>query len=326
VRNGPNPQFALLGVPPFDGDGMVHALYIEDGVARYRNRWIESKGLLAERARGAAQFGGLAELHMPDAEVQAEAGFLKNTANTNTVRHAGRILALLEACPPTQLSRELETLGEWDYDGRLVGPMTAHPKIDPVDGELHFFGYSPFPPYLRYHVADASGELVHSTDIELPNSVMMHDFALTEHHVLFLDSPALFDVSAALAGGSIMRWAPEEGTRLGVLPRRGNGDQILVRHRPVLVHLFNAWDEGDRIEVGPLFSSAGRVRLRQPQRAQRPCRGAGRSSRRRHGHRRADRRPRRRFPRQRRPGDPAHAPIYNCQARTWEFEFEFHGS
>ena len=35
--------------------------------------------------------------------------------------------------------------------------MTAHPKEDPVTGELHFFGSSPFPPYLTYHVADAEG-------------------------------------------------------------------------------------------------------------------------------------------------------------------------
>ena len=33
--------------------------------------------------------------------------------------------------------------------------MTAHPKIDPETGEMLFFGYSPFPPYLQYHVADA---------------------------------------------------------------------------------------------------------------------------------------------------------------------------
>ena len=53
VRTGPNPQFAPLGAyHPFDGDGMVHAVYLEDGTARYRNRWVESKGLLAERARG----------------------------------------------------------------------------------------------------------------------------------------------------------------------------------------------------------------------------------------------------------------------------------
>jgi carotenoid cleavage dioxygenase-like enzyme len=31
--------------------------------------------------------------------------------------------------------------------------MTAHPKLDPVSGEMLFFGYSPFPPCLPYYVA-----------------------------------------------------------------------------------------------------------------------------------------------------------------------------
>ena len=43
VRTGPNPQFAPMGAyHPFDGDGMLHAVYLEDGKARYRNRYIES--------------------------------------------------------------------------------------------------------------------------------------------------------------------------------------------------------------------------------------------------------------------------------------------
>ena len=40
--------------------------------------------------------------------------------------------------------------------------MTAHPKICPTTGELHFFGYGSLTsPHLTYHRADASGELDH---------------------------------------------------------------------------------------------------------------------------------------------------------------------
>ena len=38
-----------------------------------------------------------------------------------------------------------------DFDGRLSTAMTAHPKQDPVTGELHFFGYGARPPFLTYH-------------------------------------------------------------------------------------------------------------------------------------------------------------------------------
>src|SRR5436190_23271822 len=46
LRNGPNPQFTPLGsyTAPFDGDGMVHMVTFENGRARYRNRWVLTRG------------------------------------------------------------------------------------------------------------------------------------------------------------------------------------------------------------------------------------------------------------------------------------------
>lgn len=228
LRNGPNPQFTPLGrYHPFDGDGMVHAVTLADGAALgYRNRWVESRGLLAEREAGRALFGGLSSFAVPPPEVVERAGFMKNTANTNVVRHAGRLLALLEATLPTELDGELGTLGEYDFGGKLQGAMTAHPKWDPHTGEMLFFGYSPFPPYLRFHIADAGGALVHSVDLDLPGPVMMHDFVVTEHHAVFFDLPAVFDVPAMLQGETGIRWEPERGARIGVLPLRGQATDI----------------------------------------------------------------------------------------------------
>ena len=37
-------------------------------------------------------------------------------------------------------------------------------------------------------VIDPAGTLVHKVDLELPAPVMMHDFLLTEEHVVFMDS------------------------------------------------------------------------------------------------------------------------------------------
>ena len=249
---------------------------------------------------------------MPEPDVIAEGGMIKNTGNTHTLRHAGRILAVMEACPPTELDRDLATIGELDFDGRLAGACTAHPKIDPVSGEMLFFGYSPFPPYLRYHVVDASGALVHSTDIDLPNPVMLHDFAVTEQHVIFLDSPALFDAAAMMSGGS----DDAVGTRGGNPHRR---DAASGRRRgdirwfdvdnQYVVHFFNAWDDGDRVEIrAPRFSAMpGAFDFDDPTGKEAPMPwswsidlAAG------YGPRRADRRPGRRVPaRQRRPRHPS---------------------
>lgn len=332
VRNGPNPQFAPLGgYHPFDGDGMVHAVTLEDGEVRYRNRWIESKGLLLERARGEALYGGLSNFTIPAPEIVAAGGLIKNSGNTHTVRHAGKLFALLEACLPTQLGADLETLGEWDFDGRLSGAFTAHPKIDPVSGEMVFFGYQPVPPYVRYHVVAADGTLVHSADLDLPKPVMMHDFAVTEHYAVFLDAPAVFDLDSAMRGGSLIRWDPTAGTRIGVLPRRGAGEEVrwFDIDSQYVVHFFNAWDDGDRIEIrAPRFSEMpGAFEFDDPtgREAPMPWRWtidlpAGSV----HSEQLDDRGGE--FPRVN--DDHATRPtryLYNCLARTWEFEFEFHG-
>jgi len=252
MRNGANQAFPPLGAyHVFDGDGMVHAVYLDEGQARYKNRFVRSKGLEVEEEAGHALFGGLANFTFPAPEVMERAGMMKNTANTNIIRHGGRYLALMEAAHPTEIDRELETIGEYTYGGALHGSMTAHPKWDPATGELVFFGYSPFPPYARYHVADASGTLTRSVDIELPRAVMMHDFVMTSRHVVFFDLPAVFDVDAMMKGETGIRWEPEHGARIGVMPRDGDNDDIAwFELDPFFVfHFMNGWDADDTTVV-----------------------------------------------------------------------------
>jgi carotenoid cleavage dioxygenase len=257
LRNGPNPMFAPTGpYHLFDGDGMIHELAVADGRATYRNRWIRSRGLLAEQAAGRSLYGGMAHASFPGPDLVGDAGPMKNVANTHVVRHAGEVLCLWEAGPPTVLDAELATLGTTDFGGRLAGSFTAHPKIDPDTGEMFAFGYSAIPPYLRYHVIDADGTLTRTVDIDLPAPVMMHDFAVTDRHALFLDAPAVFDLAGFAGGGPMISWQPERGTRLGVMSRDGDGSDL--RWIPVedcyVFHFLNAYSlnahaDGDRIVV-----------------------------------------------------------------------------
>jgi len=245
LRNTENPLLPAIGrYHPFDGDGMVHAIRIEDGRAHYRNRWVASDGLKEERAAGRARYPGLLEM------ASGEAPRFKVTGNTNIVAHADRLLALVESSLPTELDAcTLETRGLYDFAGKLAGPMTAHPKLDPVSGEMLFFGYSPFPPYLQYYVADRSGAIVHAEPIDVAWPSMMHDFAVTEQHVIFLLCPIVFDFAQAAKTGSVFSWQPERGTRIGVLPRRGSSADVRwFETDPCYVfHPLNAYDDGDEV-------------------------------------------------------------------------------
>ncbi len=233
LRNGPNPWPIPDGdYGWFTGDGMVHGVSLGDGRAHwYRNRWIRSAAR-TERT-GEADPGGPAEPFPAP-----------NAGNTSLVRHAGHILALYEVGLPHELNEELETLGRFDFGGGLAGPMTAHPKLDPVTGELHLFGYLPG---LRYTVVDSGGTVVHDEPIPLPNITMMHDFSLTESSVVFYDLPAVFEPSLLERAPLPFAWKPEAGARLGILPRRGRASEITwVELEPAYVyHTLNAHDRPD---------------------------------------------------------------------------------
>lgn len=246
-RNGPNPQFAPRGrYHWFDGDGMIHAFTIRDGKASYRNRWVRTQRFTMEREAGEALFGGLNDITATDPRAE---GIFPNAANTNIIVHAGKLLALWEAGPPHELDpRTLDTIGPYDFGGKLLGPMTAHPKIDPETGEMLFFGYSPFPPYLRYYVASADGKLTRSEEIDVPMPTMMHDFITTRDHVIFMVFPATLRFEN-FASGTPIRWEPELGSKIGVMPRNGgNADVVWFATDPCYVfHPMNAYGENGQV-------------------------------------------------------------------------------
>ncbi|MFJ9591699.1 carotenoid oxygenase family protein [Streptomyces virginiae] len=64
------------------------------------------------------------------------------------MRHAGRMLALAESGCPFRIDAGLATVGREDFDGAPPAGITAHPKVDPVTGEMVVFCYGLEPPYL----------------------------------------------------------------------------------------------------------------------------------------------------------------------------------
>jgi carotenoid cleavage dioxygenase len=235
LRNGPNPKSGT-SAHWFVGDGMIHGVRLENGrAAWYRNRWVQTKALAN-----------------PELSFVKEDGSVDRTivvANTNVIGHAGRIYALVENGFPTELGPELETRGTRDFGGKLASAFTAHPKPCPKTGELHFFGYGFFPPFLTYHVLDRRGELVKSVEIPVPGPTMMHDFAITERHVLFMDLPVVFDLEQALSGqgGMPYHWSDDYGARIGVMPRDGSASELRwYAIEPCYVfHPWNAFETAD---------------------------------------------------------------------------------
>ena len=256
LRIGPNP----LGDPDprryhvFMGEGMVHGLRLQAGKAQwYRNRWVRSADVA--RRLGESWHGG------------PHTGGFDFASNTNVIGHAGRTLALTESgVRPYQLSDELDTMGPSDFCGTLFAGYSAHPKRDPVTGELHAVSYNPLRGNIvQYTVTGVDGKIRRAVDIRLDAQTMMHDFSLTEKYVVLYDLPVALDLGASLSSrpakalarwmtrfaerhaapdfvlraamrgseqgsppdvGLPYRWAPERRARVGVMPRQGTAADI----------------------------------------------------------------------------------------------------
>lgn len=252
VRNGPNPQLPPKGSYHwFDGDGMIHGVHIEDGRASYRNRFIATTGFMHEKQQGRAVWNGLTgfpsvrQMLFPPQGLRA-----KNVANTSLVWHEGRLLALWEVGEPHIINVPgLETIGQLDT-GLKIKAFTAHPKVDPVSGEMVYFGMQMGPrPCLHYGIADRQGQLSYSTTIPLRDSVFMHDFAITANYTIFLDLPFVFSLKSMLTKGSPFAFKASQPARFGIMPRFGTSNDIMwFEDDPCFIfHTLNAYELMDDV-------------------------------------------------------------------------------
>jgi carotenoid cleavage dioxygenase-like enzyme len=251
LRNGPNPRFTPLGsyIYPLEGDGMVHGLWVRDGRARYANRFVRTPALQAEERAGRALWGGLMTGYLPPADEVGPklAGTWKELPDINVVRHGGRLLALAESACPFALSPELETLGRETFGGALPAGMTAHPKVDPVTREMAVFCYALEPPFLTWAMIGPDGVATRRPTpvpgVEAP--VMIHDMGLTRRYLVVVLAPLYFDMAAAMSGGSLLSWRPDDGTRIALIPRDGGPVRWAHSETYWTWHTANAFDADD---------------------------------------------------------------------------------
>lgn len=242
LRNGPNPIDADPATYHwFSGHGMVHGVRLRDGKAQwYRNRYVRSQDVAAS----------LGEEWKPGAEVH----FMDFAANTNVIGQAGRTFAIVEAgMRPYELDAELNTIGPCDFDGTLPGGYTAHPKLDPVSGDLHAISYYwGWGNKVQYTVVDRDARVRKVVDVETTGSPMLHDMSLTETYAVVYDLPVVFDVEMAMSGSGLpYKWDAEYPARVGLLPRDGGADDVRwFDVEPCYVfHPLNAYDDGDRVVI-----------------------------------------------------------------------------
>jgi carotenoid cleavage dioxygenase len=252
-RVQPDPQFPpkMADDIAFNGDGQVTMFHFHDGVVDLKHRFVQTDKFKLERAAGKALFGNYRNPLGDDPSVK---GRYRGTANTNVIGHAGRLYGLKEDSPPVVMDPvTLETLGYWNFDGKMTGQtFTAHPKIDPLTGQMIAFGYAAKGLLTRdivYYEISPQGELTKETWFELPYYCMMHDFGVTRDYAVFHVVPCISSWERLEKGLPHFGFDTKKEIYLGVLPRKGSASDIRWFTAPNLFasHVMNAFNEGTRV-------------------------------------------------------------------------------
>ena len=181
----------------FDGDGMVQAFRFEGGasaaVVSHRGALLATPKLTTEEAAGRLLYSGFATtlansppLNGPDT---------LNPANINLLPLPGsqELFALWEAGSALALDPQtLQARGFKAWSPETQGaPFSAHPRTAP-DGTVWNFGYVPGSGKLLVYEIAPDGRLRRQQVLDAPQADMVHDFAITGRHLVFLLMPLRF--------------------------------------------------------------------------------------------------------------------------------------
>ena len=256
LRNTQNPVHQPLGTyHPFDGDGMLHMMSLQNGKCEYRNRFVRTKAFMEEQVAGQALYAGLIDKpSLAQRPGWGARGGLRDSSATDVIVHAGRALTTFYQCgEPYRLdARTLEFKGvdAWGEGILPDGGISAHPKVCPRTGDLLFFNYSKQAPYMHYGEVDRRNKLVHYVPVSLPGPRLPHDMVFTEHFAILCDFPLHWDEALLAQGKHKLTYYPDKPTRFAVVPRRGapqTGIRWLEASSTYVLHWLNAWEEGDEI-------------------------------------------------------------------------------
>jgi carotenoid cleavage dioxygenase len=238
---------------PFSADGYISMFRFSNGRVDYKGRFVRTPRYLANRKAGRQLFGVYRNRTADDPSVRS---LSSTVANTTPVVHAGRLFATKEDARPYEVDpHTLETRGEWDFDGKLSSlTFTAHPKIDPVSGELICFGFEATGEASRdvfVYVIDRSGRVTREVRLQAPYVSEMHDMAITRTHIVIPMYPLTTDKEWLAAGNIHWYWDDRLPGYLCVLPRDGEAkDARWIKGPPhAMVHTLNATTDGNHLVV-----------------------------------------------------------------------------
>lgn len=216
-RNGPG-QFhygdSVTG-HLFDGDGIIHRLAFENGEITHAGQFVDTPKRRAEQAAQGFLAPGFGTLGSEDYPMVGPDD--ANAANTSVMMVNDELYALWEGGSAWQIDvKTLNSIGPkaWSDETQQV-PFSAHPKVDP-SGRV--FNVGQFGNKVMLWDISAEGKLNRFEMIQIEAASYIHDFAMTERHILILLQPYLYTRNMPPFINSF-EWKPEEDFKVLIIDK-----------------------------------------------------------------------------------------------------------
>lgn len=252
------PKFADDAI--LHSDGYISAFRFKDGRVSFKGKYVQTDRFKANLKAGKQLFGYYRNRFTDDPSVQGVDG---TVSNTTPHFHGGKLFALKEDGLPREIDPlTLDTIGPWDFDGKYKSlTFSAHPKIDPLTGDMIAYGNEATGPASRdvfVYTIDKSGQVKREVRFQVPYVSVMHDIALSQKHIIFPFAGYVTSMERLKEGKIHWGWDKTKPSYIGILPRDGDGKDIRWFKGPerCMMHTFNAETVGNKVILhAPFYES-----------------------------------------------------------------------
>lgn len=232
----------------FDGDAHLTAFDFAAGRVSARSAFVDTAERQAERAEGKMLYHefGTACPGWPK-------GF-KNSPNVSVLELDNRVLAFSDGGAPVALNKNtLVTKGTYRFNESLPKNMTltAHPKIDPVTGELFTFGFTQAlnPEVVTFRHDRSTGTLSRVASFSIDQFYLIHDMMITENYLIFVIPPVYINFWGAAASwgpiADLLKFDSSKALEIVMVRKDGTGAPLRLSSSPTgtVFHHCNAFED-----------------------------------------------------------------------------------
>ncbi|KAK4372041.1 hypothetical protein RND71_007425 [Anisodus tanguticus] len=250
-------------VHPLDGHGYLRTFEIDGGTGqvKFMARYIETEAQAEERdpVTGKWRFTHRGPFSvLKGGKMVGNTKVMKNVANTSVLQWGGRLFCLWEGGDPYEIdSKTLNTVGKFEL---IKNNSESLPEERKFNGDFLDVAAQILKPIL--YEFDSNFQLLQSQEFEIPDHLMIHDWAFTDTHYILFGNRIKLDIPGsmtAVCGLSPMISAlsvnPSKQTSpIYLLPRFPNKQTNVERdwRKPIdapsqmwVLHVGNAFEEID---------------------------------------------------------------------------------